>query len=346
MNVVDLIKDQLSGDLIGNLSTLVGKDQATARNAVSGAVPSLLAVLAGLAKSSGGIEKLLSALRTFDASSLAEVVSSLRSGNAAPVQKKGGDLLGSLLGEGTLGMLLSALSKFSNLDSGSTKTLLSTLLPLVLGAISNHFKGKLLDAQGLSGFFKDQAGNIAAAIPAGLSLADIPGLSGLKASAAQSATGLPSWVLPVAAVAVLALLGWFFLGQAAKEPVPTLEPSRTVTAKPANVPKAAAVSDDVSLPDQLAKVYTSAIESLSSVKDVPTAEAATPKLEGLEKTIDRLKLLIDNLPESGKAAIAAIQTKYIDQLNDLVARVLSIPGVSEKLKPLVDGLVTKLTAIK
>ena len=101
MNIVDLIKDQLSGEMIGSLSTLLGKDQATATKAVTGAVPALLSVLAGLAKSPGGIEKILSGLRTFDATSIANVVSALRSGNAAPIQQKGGELLGSLLGGNT-----------------------------------------------------------------------------------------------------------------------------------------------------------------------------------------------------------------------------------------------------
>jgi hypothetical protein len=346
MNVVDLIKDQLSGDVLGNLSSLLGKDQATTSKAVTGAVPAILSVLAGLAKNSVGIEKLLSALHTFDASSVADVVSALRSGNAGPIQQKGGDLLGSLLGGETLSMLLSALSKFSNLDSGSSKTLLSTLLPLVLGVISSHFKGKPLDSQSLSGFFKDQAGNIGAALPSGLSLADIPGYSAVKAAATESAPGFPSWLLPLVTVAILGLLGWYFLGQPPREPAPAVETIPVDAAKPADVANRAAVSEIAELTDQLSKVYTSAIEDLTSVKDVPTAEAAAPKLERLSGTIDSLKPLIDRLPESGKSAIAAIQTKYFDRLKDLVEKVLSIPGVGEKLKPIVDGLMTKLTGIK
>ena len=183
MNIVDLIKDQMSGDLMGSLGSMLGKDQATATKAATGAVPALLSVLAGLAKSPGGIEKLITALRTFDTRTLADVVSSLRTGNAAPVQQKGGDLLSSLLGGGTLAMVVSALSKFSNLDAGSSKSLLSTLLPLILGVISSHFKGKTIDSHSVTDFFKGQASNISAAMPAGLSLPEIPGASELKAAA-------------------------------------------------------------------------------------------------------------------------------------------------------------------
>ena len=102
----------------------------------------------------------------------------------------------------------------------------------------------------------------------------------------------------------------------------------------------------VDMPNQLSRVYSQAIEYLTSVKDVPTAEAAAPKLQGLDATIDRLKPLIDALPDSAKSAIAEVQTKYLTQLKDLIAKVLAIPGVGDKLKPLVDGLLSKLTSIK
>ena len=43
MNIVDLIKSQLSGDVLGKLSSLVGESEDKTRTAVNGAVPSLLA---------------------------------------------------------------------------------------------------------------------------------------------------------------------------------------------------------------------------------------------------------------------------------------------------------------
>jgi Bacterial protein of unknown function (DUF937) len=349
MNIVDLIKDQISGDVMGSLGSMLGKDQATTSKAATGAVPALLSVLASLVKSPGGIEKLITALRTFDAHALAEVVSSLRTGNAAPVQQKGGDLLSSLLGGGTLAMIVSALSKFSNLDAGSSKSLLSTLLPLILGVISSHFKGKTIDSHSVTDFFKDQASNISAAVPAGLSLPEIPGASGLKAAGAPAASGIPSWVYALVGVAVVGLLGWYIYTQGPQEapqPEPEAIPKAEPIAKPVDVPTLAPDSAIVDLPDQLSTVYTQAIEYLTSVKDVPTAEAAAPKLQGLDATFDRLKPLIDNLPASAKDAIAGVQTKYLNQLKELIAKVLAIPGVGEKLKPLADGLVSKLSSIK
>jgi Bacterial protein of unknown function (DUF937) len=350
VNIIELIKEQLPPDVIGGLGSAIGKDQATASKAASGAIPALLAVLASLIKSPGGIDKLLSALRTFDAGALAEIVASLRTGNTAPVQQKGGDVLGSLLGPGTLSVLIAALSKFTNLDATSTKGLLGTLLPLVLGVISNHFKGKPVDSSSVTDFFKQQANNITAAIPPGLSLAEIPGGNDLKSAGAKASSGVPGWVYAVAGLAVLGLLGYFIYSQGPQEAVPNPEvapaPIASPAEKPVDVPKFGPASDIVDLPNQLSSVYSSAIEHLTSVKDAATAEAAAPKLQGLDATLDRLKPLIDKLPDSAKTAIAEVQNKYLGQLKDLIAKVLAIPGVGEKLKPLVDGLVSKLSAIK
>ena len=188
-------EEQLSPDVIGGLGSALGKDQATASKAASGAIPArLLAVLASLLKSPDGIQKLISALRTFDAGALGrDCRHRQRTGNTRRrrYSKREGDVLGSLLGPGTLSLLIAALSKFTNLDATSTKGLLGTLLPLVLGVISNHFKGKPVDSSSVTDFFKQQANNITAAIPPGLSLAGIPGGSDLKSAGANASSGVP-----------------------------------------------------------------------------------------------------------------------------------------------------------
>jgi hypothetical protein len=350
VNIVDLIKEQLSGELLGKLGSVLGQSQATTTKAATAAVPSLLSVLMGLASTPGGTEKVLSALKSFDASSLGSVVNSLRSGNVTEVQGKGGDLLGSLLGGGTLASLVGTLSKFAGIDSTSLKGLLGSLLPLVLGVISSQFKNKPLTGQGLTSFFQEQKANINAAMPAGLSLADIPGLGAVRSAAGQAASavppaGLPSWLLPAAAIAVLALAGaWYYMSQATPEVAPAPEVANLPKATPIEQPRMVPQGPDVV--GDLTKLYTSATSALEKVKDVPTAEAAIPTLEGFVGTVDKLKPLVDKLPDTAKTALAALQSKNLGTLKDLVAKVLAIPGVSEKLKPILDGLITKLGDLK
>src|SRR5208337_1174494 len=66
MNIVDVIKSQLSGEVIAKLSSLVGESEDKTKAAVVGAaVPGLLSVLASLA-TSGGADKLINALKQVD----------------------------------------------------------------------------------------------------------------------------------------------------------------------------------------------------------------------------------------------------------------------------------------
>jgi hypothetical protein len=345
MNIVEAIKDQLSADLLGKLSSVIGTGEATTTKAVSGAVPTILSVLASIASSAGGADRLIGALRKFDAGSLGNLAEGLRSGNVKAVEEKGGDLLGSLLGGGALTSMVNILSQFTGLGSGSTKSLLSLIAPLVVGVISNHFKNVPLNPQALTSFFEEQKPNITRAMPAGLSLPNLQGLtSAAGAEAAKVASGLPAWVLPAIAVGVVALLGWWFLSQQPAqapvgEPGPVADSVGPPTAK-------ASLPDSPDFVRELTKVYSTATETLTKVKDVPSAEAAVSDLKGLGSTLERITPLFDNLPETAKAAVAALQTKNLDPLKALIAKVLAITGVSEKLKPILDDLLARLSAIK
>ena len=60
--------------------------------------------------------------------------------------------------------------------------------------------------------------------------------------------------------------------------------------------------------------------------------------------LDTLKALWDKLPDAGKSAVTKIVVDHLGQLKDVVTKVLAIPGVSEKLKPVLDTILSKLTA--
>jgi hypothetical protein len=63
----------------------------------------------------------------------------------------------------------------------------------------------------------------------------------------------------------------------------------------------------------------------------------TPKLDGI-------KTLWDKLPEAGKASVSRIAADQLGPLKDLIAKVLAMAGVSDKLKPVLDTLVSKVSA--
>ena len=360
MNIVDVIKSQLSGEVLAKLSSLVGENEDKIKAAIGAAVPGLLSVLANLA-TGGGADKLVNALKQVDPGSgggLGDVLA----GQADQVAEKGGSLLNILLGSSTLPVIISILSKFSGVAAGPLKSLLSYLAPLILASIAKQFSGTSLTPSALSSFFAEQKGNINAALPPGLSLANLPGLTTTASPAAATApaesSGLPGWLLPLVGLCLLAAVAWYFFGNQPAEVKPGAEPEVPVKEAPVLVTKEELkampehVVPKLDLPDptkigtDLTSVFTSLTGILGGVKDVPTAETAAPKLTDLPPKIDGLKTLWDKLPESGKAAIGKIVADHLGTLKDLVAKVLAIPGVSDKLKPVLDLLVAKLSSFQ
>ena len=339
MNLVQSVMDQLSPDILGKLGSALGEDEATTAKAVSAGVPSLFSILAGLAASPAGLEKLVSVLKNFDVGSIGKILESLRSGKPGVAEEKGTDILGSLLGGGTLATVIGALSKYSGLGSAVAKKLLGVLTPMVIGAIAGHFKNKPVTPQGLAELFADQKSNITRAMPTGLAMGDF------RTTPAPKPSGLPAWLLTVAGLAVLGLLYWYFAGRP-QEPAMVPPPIPEIAAKP-DVAAPAIVepeSEGTKLAGELSNIYARATETLSGVSDAATADAAEPKLKGLLGSLDTLKPLWDKLPDGAKAAVAAVQSKSLEPLKTLVAKVVAIPVVGEKLKPTLDDLVAKLAS--
>jgi Bacterial protein of unknown function (DUF937) len=364
MNIVDVIKSQLGSEILSKLSSVIGESEDKTKTAVTAAVPGLLSMLAQLASSSSGADKVINALKQVDTGPSGGLGDILSGGNTAPAVEKGGSLLNILLGASALPGILSLLSKFAGIASGPAKSLLSLLAPLILSTIAKQFAGKSLTSQALSSFFAEQKPHINAALPAGFSLANIPGFSTTTATTAPrpaasttpvESSGLPSWLLPLVGLGLLGALAWYFFGtgQPAVDEKPVPEPAPVVRReepKPAVepvVPKAElpALPDPAKVGTDLGSIYTSLTDLLGGIKDVPTAEAAVSKLTtDLTPRIDGLQALWDKLPDLGKSTVAKVTTDHLATLKELVAKVLAIAGVSDKIKPVVDTLIDKLAA--
>jgi hypothetical protein len=176
MNIVDLISSQLTGDVIGKLSGLVGSDAAQTRTATNAAVPALLNVFGKLASTNSGADQMARAMGGLDLGMLGNLAGALGGGQAQGIGSLGGNLLGSLLGGGgggsTLSMLVNLLSSFTRSQPSMMQSLLGYLAPVVLGMIAKQFTGRP-DANQVSRFFSDQGSNISRAVPQGLALNNV-----------------------------------------------------------------------------------------------------------------------------------------------------------------------------
>jgi hypothetical protein len=364
MNIVQLILDQALGGGLGQLSSLLGEGEGKTESAVRAAAPTLLAGLARLAGTSDGAQKLVSALGKVDSGTLGNL-GSLMSGDPGEMVEKGSSLLTTLLGNNALTGLINALTNYSGLGGNGTKTLLGYLAPIVLGMIAKQFTGKAISAQGLSELFAGQKANIANALPSGLSLADVPGFGHAGptngpsyATTNKVATkGLelsPSplkWALPLAALAALVLGAFLFWPKSAppeREVVPTVHEEPIPPANPTTTDVVAAenpLAITNTVTKDLSGDFASLTDTLGRIKDVASAEAALPTLYDLSGKLDGLQAMVAKLPAGGRgpinALVASAQGKLVDQLN----RVLMIPGVGEKLRPVLEMIVDRISSV-
>jgi hypothetical protein len=349
VNLVTLISQYLTPDLIATIARALGLDSSVAGKALEAAVPGLLGGLAGTASTQDGARKLFDSVTSQRPGMLEGLASALGgSGNKEALIQNGSSMLSSLLGGSATTMLAGAIGKYAGLGQGTGSSLLALLAPVVMGALGKQKTESGLDASGLSRLLASQKDNISAAMPAGvadaLRAAGIPGFSGATTAAAQAArvaqpvqaatparSGLPSavlWIIPLIAAAAAVL--WFLQ-------------------RPAEVVDRAAVqnltvgSEDIgsTLKTTLGGVKT----TLRDVTDAASAQAALPKLQDATVQLDKLSGLSAQLPAAGKTAFAALVAAERPAIEELLNKVLALPGVAAIAKPAIDLFRSRLDAM-
>jgi len=228
MNIVDLVKDQLTSQVLGSLGSLAGTNEAQTKAASAAAVPALLGGLAKLAGNAQGAGQIASALGGLDLGMLGNLAGVLGGANSSKVSNLGGGLLGTLFGNTATSAIVETLASFLGIKGGVARSLLSYLAPVVLGTVAKQLtsSGKSIDASGIQSLFADQGRNIQSAMPAGLSLGDFGSIakavSGATSGGAshsshashgqQASSGFPSW-LPWLALPLIALAAFWFMNK-------------------------------------------------------------------------------------------------------------------------------------
>ena len=365
MNLVKLILDQMIGDNLTQLSTMLGVSDSKARAAVAAALPGLLSGFSSLAGSEQEAEKLISALGQFQTEKSGDFAR-LMTGKREVISIWGNGLLTSLMDGKTLAGVASAVARFCGLSEKQAHQLLGYLSPHVLGALAKQFSGKKMDVQGLVQLFTEQKTSIAAAVPPGLSLAQVPGLASLSGGTtapqgtmvpqgkAQGVTtgvpavGRPAWLLPLvglAACAALAVQYW-----------PKSKPAATTPAK-ANEAGASAPSGggmDFSamkapafgpMAMGLATQFQQLTESLTGISDAATAEAALPTLTELAASLEGSQKEAESLTKDSQVMLPDLIHEIMVKPAEQLKRVALIPGMPAAFRPILERLVKSISTL-
>jgi hypothetical protein len=378
-NLVSVVMQFLTPDMIAKIASALGLDRAVAQKAVGGAVPALLSSLADLASAPNGARQLYGALSQQQLGSLESLKNLIGGSGQNTLAETGLSMLSGLFGGGTLDTMAQTIGKFSGVDGGVSKSLLGMLGPLVLGALGQQQRSAGLDASGLASLLGSQKAQIAAAIPSGL--ADQLSAAGLidrttgslrsgaaaasaagsrivgasertvagTSQAASAATSAASsqWPYWLAALVVLGGLAWYALGRPAGETVAELP--RPAAMQPATGTVGMAPSDLTIGGVNLANQITSSVGALRSVlptiTDAASAQAALPKLRQATAQLDEVNNLAAKLTPEGKSELAKLIAAATPTINQMCDKVLATPGVGDIAKPAIDELRGKLDAL-
>jgi len=362
-NLVSLVMQFLTPDMVGRIATALGFDRSKVQSAISGAVPALLAAFNDVATQPGGAQKLADAARQ-QTGSLGNLARALTAGEPSSLVDKGSQLLSLLVSGQNQNALTGAIAKFTGLGQGASGSLLGMLAPIVMGTIGKHQSAAgALDANGMANLFASQKDNIAAALPSGFgsllsgtgllnslgdaartttaaaseatraatSAARAVGQTGQRAAGAAASSNWLYWLIPLAAAA--ALLVYFAVR-------PTEEVVQQGMNQEQNGP-----ARGVDIGKQVANNIASVRTALDGVTDVSSAQAALPKLKEATAQIDKTDHTVGQLSAEQRKAIAAVVNPLMPAFNQVCDKVLAIPGVAEVLKPGVNTLKAKLTAL-
>lgn len=371
MNLVDLVKDQLTSQVLGNLGSLIGTNETQTRAATNAAVPALLGGLSKLASSQSGASQIASALGGLDLGALGNLAGLLGGSNASRMADQGGSLLGSLFGASATGKIVETLAGFLGMKPGIARSLLAYLAPVVLGMVAKQFSGGRADAAGLQRLFADQSTNIRNALPAGLSLGDFGAVSGGGRDVHSRDThghshqeparsGFPAW-LPLVLLPLLALGAWYLMNrdkmakqdggvmieEIRKEGPVTIdrtevieregkklidEVTETISIDPKFVEAARLATNSTELFGSLSKI-------LGGVTNEDTARAAIPELEKLGPVLSGVQSEAEKLEGENKTAFAQFVSKNLGLLQKVIDTAMAIPGVKDLLGPVVTPMI-------
>jgi hypothetical protein len=205
INLVSLVSQFLTPQLIGGLARALGINEAVAQKLAAAAIPAILASLGTAAAAPGGAQKVSDAVSMSDPDILTKLAGAITGGNTRFLNE-GGTLLNGILGGGALSSLTGALSQFSGAPQPATQALLGTVTHATVGTIGQQDPSNWSDPSAILSMLNSQKDAISAALPPELSKmlgasGLLAGLGGLGAAAAGAAHGAASTVSSAAPAA-------------------------------------------------------------------------------------------------------------------------------------------------
>ena len=346
-NLIDLVKDQLSDQVMGSLGNVIGSDSSQNDLAISSALPGLLSGLTDLGGTSSGADSLFKGIDAQDDGILDNLGDLLGGSEQSNLMKGGIQVLSSLLGGGGLGSLVSSISGFSGTSKTGTSSLLSLLAPIVFGVI----KRKLIDSggfnvSGLMGMLNDQKSNVSASMPTGFKLiSDASDALGSMESSIENTVERAQDTFQDSTVVENTKSGGSFLGKllplAILIGVALLAYNYFIknnSGSPAEPSIAEIQGSLVDFEKNVSSSISSVTNSFNGITSVESAKAAVPGITESASKLGNLASMFDKLPDATKGPVTKLVSEGTTNLQVIIDKLGAIPGVAEIIAPIVKSL--------
>lgn len=181
MSIIDLIKSQLTPELITQTATQLGESESGVSKAIGGLLP---AVLGGLADNADKPAVLDSITGAASSGLLGNLLGG--SSNNSLITT----LLSSIFGD-KIGGLLNLISSYSGISNSSASSLLNLVTGATLGSVGKYAADNNLSSSGITNLLGEQKGLVSSLLPAGLSLGSL-GLGSLFGDAKEEVSSAAS----------------------------------------------------------------------------------------------------------------------------------------------------------
>lgn len=197
MNILNIIKDQLSPEILGQLSKSVGENPDGTKSALQSALPALLGSAAAQASSPGGATGLLEMLKQkTPQGGWSDTLSGLlgSTGSAGAASGLGSSFVSSLLGP-KMNAVRDFIAGRSGIRSESATSLMSTGGQLLMGILGKQVMARGLGASGLGQLLSSQIPHLQGMVPP--EMANMLGIGNLLGTGKQAVSDAASQAAPV-----------------------------------------------------------------------------------------------------------------------------------------------------
>lgn len=352
VNILEMAKDALGGEVLGNLSGLLGEDRTKTQAAMDGALPAILGGLMQGASTPQGAAEYSQMADEADTGMLSNIAGMV-SGNSGTLLALGAPLLLKMFG-GRQDGLISTIARLAGIGGGSAGTLLKVVAPLIMSMLGSKKKELSLNTDQFASMLMDQRQHVSAAMPADISQSMnfgaflnaqdepsagnvAPATAGTPQTAATTTSqathtsvaepqggggGLLTKLLPLALIAAIGYFGYTYF---------------------AGGPDATQIEATQTGISTLQETVGGVTSSLGGITDVASAEgavgsitAATDKLGGID---------LESMGDAGKEQVTGMLGGLVGGVKTALETAYKIPGVQDVIEPAIGPFLEKLEGL-